>query len=367
MSRVSWQTSRRSKPDLWSGNSQSGSILGDTSSSTPDIATLGRSSRGGDQEGGDIPEEFSDDSDDERPGAYAVSRRCINHQINSNSQWDPTAPDSHSDCDYDSQYHGEASVTGHESELNTTLGTNPESYHDSLPNTTVWKTLKERKWLVVVVVVSIVVVIGIVTGVVVKAHSEQGFPGSQSVIGVPIDQCNYADQEDQVDPFLQCECFQQVTQIIDSVESAYKSFISFGGIVEMLDHDIDINSCSPQNIALLWVATEIADAKKEGRTILDETLRNRFVLVNLYTTLGGPKWVVNLNWLGNSSECDWHGVTCDDGGNKVLSFSMPKNNLQGSLSSSLGLLQNLTALDLSDNFIGGTIPKEVLQLPKLGK
>ena len=131
MSCASWQTSRRSKPQIWSGNSQSGSILSDTSLSTAGIDTPGRSSRrGGGRERNEIREEGSDDhsdddSDDERPGAYAVSRRDIITRIGPYSEWDPTDHDTNGDCEYDVQHHGEASVTGHASDLNTTLETNP--------------------------------------------------------------------------------------------------------------------------------------------------------------------------------------------------------------------------------------------------
>ena len=83
-------------------------------------------------------------------------------------------------------------------------------------------------------------------------------------------------------------------------------------------------------------------------------------------------WGEEENWL-NEDECTWYGVTCavvspDFRGRKlqdaqvVVGIDMESNNVQGTISADLKLLEYLVALNLSKNQIEGTIPSTLSEL-----
>ncbi|KAG2261714.1 hypothetical protein Bca52824_068793 [Brassica carinata] len=70
------------------------------------------------------------------------------------------------------------------------------------------------------------------------------------------------------------------------------------------------------------------------------------------------------NW--NSSDedaCSWNGVTCRE--LKVVSLSIPRKNLYGSLPSSLGFLSGLRHLNLRSNRFHGPLPVQLFELQGL--
>ncbi|CAN7026714.1 unnamed protein product [Brassica rapa subsp. trilocularis] len=70
------------------------------------------------------------------------------------------------------------------------------------------------------------------------------------------------------------------------------------------------------------------------------------------------------NW--NSSDedaCSWNGVTCKE--LKVVSLSIPRKNLYGSLPSSLGFLSSLRHLNLRSNRLHGSLPTQLFELQGL--
>ncbi|CAH2045944.1 unnamed protein product [Thlaspi arvense] len=70
------------------------------------------------------------------------------------------------------------------------------------------------------------------------------------------------------------------------------------------------------------------------------------------------------NW--NSSDvdaCSWNGVTCKE--LRVVSLSIPRKNLYGSLPSSLGFLSSLRHLNLRSNRFYGSLPIQLFQLQGL--
>ncbi|KAL1188221.1 Receptor protein kinase-like protein ZAR1 [Cardamine amara subsp. amara] len=71
------------------------------------------------------------------------------------------------------------------------------------------------------------------------------------------------------------------------------------------------------------------------------------------------------NWNSeNQDPCSWNGVTCDDH-KVVVSLSIPKKKLVGSLPSSLGLLSNLRHLNMRSNELSGSLPVELFQAQRL--
>lgn len=90
--------------------------------------------------------------------------------------------------------------------------------------------------------------------------------------------------------------------------------------------------------------------------------QDSLALVDLYNSTGGPNWTHNDNWLQGSVEA-WYGVRVSGG--RVTEISLPLNNLQGNLPSSIGDLSALTRLGLSGNGLTGPIPPETGNLRNL--
>ncbi|CAK8574000.1 unnamed protein product [Lathyrus sativus] len=84
-----------------------------------------------------------------------------------------------------------------------------------------------------------------------------------------------------------------------------------------------------------------------------------YVLLTLKHFITDPQGSMN-NW--NSSDqnpCSWNGITCKD--QTVVSISIPKRKLHGSLPSSLGSLSHLRHLNFRNNKLFGTLPPELFQ------
>lgn len=116
-------------------------------------------------------------------------------------------------------------------------------------------------------------------------------------------------------------------------------------------------------------------------------------LVDFYTKLGGDKWKDKTNWLQSNEPCDWFGILCTRGWdwNNIRVIDMYDNNLSGTiptsiwflysleiltlwinknqiywtLPSSIGWMNNLETLDISETKIQWTIPESYGNLKKL--
>ena len=78
----------------------------------------------------------------------------------------------------------------------------------------------------------------------------------------------------------------------------------------------------------------------------------RYALVDFYDSAKGAEWTDRTNWLDEYvSHCDWSGVTCDNNTNHVIQLNLSNNGLSGKLSESIGNLNSIEVLDLSDNDI----------------
>ena len=104
------------------------------------------------------------------------------------------------------------------------------------------------------------------------------------------------------------------------------------------------------------------------------------ILLVLYERTGGAAWNVNTGWDGTTPACQWHGVTCDGGGN-VVAVGLKENGLNGTVPSELGLLGSLRNLSLGTGseahwwdgsqrpktlgWLSGTLPSQLAQLQVL--
>lgn len=132
-------------------------------------------------------------------------------------------------------------------------------------------------------------------------------------------------------------------------------------LIQEVSADDAIKSGTPQNKALNWILF----GDDQHASIHDTNLMQRYVLAVLYYSLGGEKWLFSSSWLlGKSSECDYPGVACNGNG-VVIEISLVASGLSGSIPKEIGVLDDLTFLDLSNNKIGGVIPIQLANLEEL--
>jgi len=174
------------------------------------------------------------------------------------------------------------------------------------------------------------------------------------------------DCEASEDPFLQCECFGHI-QVNDNVQDAYNSLRANEQLADFLDSNVPIVSCAPENVALVWVASEIATAGEKGIIFpYRRRIQDRVVIASLFAAWEGRDWKDSTNWLSSSSVCAWYAVGCDED-DRITSLSLPNNNIRGSLETRLALLQDLKTLDMTHNRVSGSIPWQVWSPPSLGE
>ncbi len=89
----------------------------------------------------------------------------------------------------------------------------------------------------------------------------------------------------------------------------------------------------------------------------------RDVLVALYNATDGGNWTNNTNWLTDNDISSWYGVGVSDG--SVTALNLWENNLRGTIPPELCHLSNLTYLDLGANPLSGEIPPELGNLSNL--
>ena len=91
----------------------------------------------------------------------------------------------------------------------------------------------------------------------------------------------------------------------------------------------------------------------------------REALITFYFATGGPNWERNTNWRrSDTSLAQWFGVTTDDD-ERVTAIDLSDNKLVGTLPARLGTLIHLEKLDLSGNELDGSIPPELGTLANL--
>lgn len=102
--------------------------------------------------------------------------------------------------------------------------------------------------------------------------------------------------------------------------------------------------------------------------ISSQTLENdRLALVDLYNSTNGSSWINKTGWVVpgtvGQSPCGWFGITCTSG--RVTSISLNSNNLDGSIPSSIGNLNNLISISLNRNKLTNSIPNSIGNLTNL--
>ena len=112
---------------------------------------------------------------------------------------------------------------------------------------------------------------------------------------------------------------------------------------------------SPQSFGLALLLTFLVSCGVDGTAC--ETAINRQVLNELFASTSGNSWLpaARVNWNTTNDVSTWNGVTCSSSG-FVTNLLVTGSNLAGTLPSSIGLLNQLRTLDLSNNQLNGTLP-----------
>ncbi|XP_027155990.1 receptor-like protein 35 [Coffea eugenioides] len=78
-----------------------------------------------------------------------------------------------------------------------------------------------------------------------------------------------------------------------------------------------------------------------------------------------PHSIVAKNWSISSSVCDWIGVTCDFGRQRVVALNISNMGFAGTIPPQLGNLSFLVSVDMSNNNFYGHLPKGMSHLRRL--
>ena len=118
---------------------------------------------------------------------------------------------------------------------------------------------------------------------------------------------------------------------------------------------------SPQSKALAWLANNTnVDQYNEIR------LTQRYALATLYYATNGDHWSSNEGWLSDSDECTW---STDDpfncNGQLMAYLVLYERSLLGTIPPEIGLLSLLVEIDLDTNRIQGSIPTTIALLQNL--
>jgi hypothetical protein len=116
---------------------------------------------------------------------------------------------------------------------------------------------------------------------------------------------------------------------------------------------------------LFWLPSVLA-ATDCTRTNSRNALAECQALVNFYNSTDGEHWSDSPgnNWNVTNAPCTWAGITCNNSG-RVTEIDRKKQNLKNFIPN-LSALTELQYLDLSKNYLSGSIPIEILnQLTKL--
>mmetsp|Transcript_16736 Transcript_16736/g.23620 ORF Transcript_16736/g.23620 Transcript_16736/m.23620 type:complete len:636 (-) Transcript_16736:203-2110(-) len=88
-------------------------------------------------------------------------------------------------------------------------------------------------------------------------------------------------------------------------------------------------------------------------------------LLKLLQGDSGSAFAASKNgWDLNTDVCNWDGIICNSS-DEVVTVSLAKSNLEGTIPDSLGKIKSLRDIYLASNLFSGTVPKSVASLPQL--
>lgn len=150
----------------------------------------------------------------------------------------------------------------------------------------------------------------------------------------------------------------------DEIDQLDEAFLNVYGTNEKNLYDIN----TPQGICRQWIMY-LDRIKLNAETETDkERAQQRYILCVFYYATNGEYWKTN-NWLDSKrSECEWTGLICrnttedTNSTNIVTDINLRDNNITGPIQKEIASLSNLNVLNLTNNFITGTIPDNIFNM-----
>ena len=136
--------------------------------------------------------------------------------------------------------------------------------------------------------------------------------------------CNFSDQT-QPHVISQCVCNDRVTTLTNDARDKYDALVS-GFLVPDIysEWTLPLESCEPENQALVWLSTSMADTTTD--------LTQRYLMAFLYFSTNGPQWEKQSLWLEEDGLCSWYGLSCGDE-NVMRDIGLESNSLLGEVRS----------------------------------
>jgi hypothetical protein len=220
-----------------------------------------------------------------------------------------------------------------------------------------------RKWYYIIGIFLVVLVaaVGAGVGVALSGSDDDSFESSEAEIrSIPTQapvqvapQCNFQG----IDP--------NIAKLPGDALARYEMLLEDFAAQVVPDFTAPVNPddyCTPSNLALIWLASD-----DENSLFSEEQLRNRYILGIFHVATNGVGWLNKTGWLTDATECQWFGVTCDDGGKIITELKLPDNGLKSTIPSEIGLLSGLQGLYLPRNELVGLVPSTIGALSNLSK
>jgi hypothetical protein len=191
------------------------------------------------------------------------------------------------------------------------------------------ETRATKIWFMVAV--SVLVATGIAVGVSVGLASKRNNDNASA------NECDFSSQE-QPHVFLQCQCMGDIAIYSERTMNRYQVLLDTVMPLVNPDFNQHVSSCTPDNLALAWLATDEYSIMETNQ----EVLINRYVLAFLFQVWSGPSWKDNLGWLSPTPECDWYGISCEE--NAIVGLELGGNSLASTTDDDNGLPSELFTL-----------------------
>jgi hypothetical protein len=198
------------------------------------------------------------------------------------------------------------------------------------------------------------VIIGVALGVglgVTKGRSGSSSSSAASTFAPYSQDCNTLHSTANPNVLTQCQCTHTISIVPNQVAARYTVLVQVFMPLDDPNFDENIHSCSPENQALVWLAS----VDGGSGTTSSDTLMQRYRLALLFILWNGPLWAGADGWLSSESECSWFGIICNSQ-NQVTAIMLNNQNITGEIALDAALnLTSLIKLDLSENGIQGSL------------
>ena len=122
------------------------------------------------------------------------------------------------------------------------------------------------------------------------------------------------------------------------------------------------NSTSFTYQAMCWILTE--DVLLHEYDDCDGTLLQRYVMALFFIS---HQDVFMFDDFSHLQTCKWPGITCDINDKFIKQINLNNTNLQGSITTQLGMLQSVEVIDLSSNHLTGRVVNDIGYLTNMKK